>query len=86
MEISKQSFIDLIKFPICTEKTILLLQQNQYSFAVDPKARKSAPEFHERLERERTVRERNGAFGQTPTRRTASERKASDSRSCQTSG
>ena len=41
MEISKQSFIDLIKFPICTEKTIRLLQQNQYSFAVDPKAKKS---------------------------------------------
>ena len=41
MEISKQSFIDLIKFPIYTEKTIRLLQQNQYSFAVDPKAKKS---------------------------------------------
>ena len=41
MEISKQSYIDLIKFPICTEKTIRLLQQNQYSFAVDPKAKKS---------------------------------------------
>ena len=38
---SDESFIDLIKFPICTEKTIRLLQQNQYSFAVDPKAKKS---------------------------------------------
>ena len=35
-----KSSIDLIKYPILTEKTIRLLEQNQYSFAVTPKADK----------------------------------------------
>ena len=30
----------MIKYPILTEKTVELLQKNQYSFAVDPKADK----------------------------------------------
>jgi large subunit ribosomal protein L23 len=33
---------NIVKYPILTEKTIRLIEQNQYSFAVDPKADKSA--------------------------------------------
>jgi len=33
--------IDLIKYPILTEKTIRLFEQNQYSFAVDSRASKN---------------------------------------------
>ena len=40
MTLAQNSFISLIKFPILTEKTIQLLQSNQYSFAVDRKATK----------------------------------------------
>jgi large subunit ribosomal protein L23 len=36
-----KSVIDLIKYPILTEKTIRLFEQNQYSFAVDSKANKN---------------------------------------------
>ena len=36
------NFIDLIKYPILTEKTVRLLEQNQYCFAVDPKADKTS--------------------------------------------
>jgi large subunit ribosomal protein L23 len=36
------SVINLIKYPILTEKTIRLIEQNQYSFAVDKKASKIA--------------------------------------------
>jgi len=36
------NFIDLIKYPILTEKTVRLLEQNQYCFAVDIKADKSS--------------------------------------------
>jgi large subunit ribosomal protein L23 len=32
--------IDLVKYPILTEKTIKLIEQNQYSFAVDSNATK----------------------------------------------
>ena len=32
---------DIIKFPILTEKTIKLIEQNQYSFAVDRKVNKT---------------------------------------------
>jgi large subunit ribosomal protein L23 len=39
-ESNKESLIDLIKYPILTEKTIRLLEQNQYSFAVAKKANK----------------------------------------------
>lgn len=34
------SVINLIKYPILTEKTIRLIEQNQYSFVVDRKATK----------------------------------------------
>jgi len=34
--------LDIVKYPILTEKTIRLIEQNQYSFAVDSKADKSA--------------------------------------------
>lgn len=33
--------IDLIKYPIITDKATRLLESNQYSFATDPKADKS---------------------------------------------
>ena len=35
------SFIDLIKYPILTEKAVRLFKQNQYSFAVSKKADKA---------------------------------------------
>jgi hypothetical protein len=35
---SSKSLLDLIKYPILTEKTSRLIEQNQYSFAVDRKA------------------------------------------------
>jgi large subunit ribosomal protein L23 len=34
--------IDIIKYPIITEKTTLLIESNQYSFAVDRKADKAS--------------------------------------------
>ena len=34
--------LDIVKYPILTEKTIRLIEQNQYSFAVDSKADKTA--------------------------------------------
>jgi large subunit ribosomal protein L23 len=37
---SSKSLLDLIKYPILTEKTSRLIKQNQYSFAVDRKADK----------------------------------------------
>jgi|TARA_B100000475_G_C14974276_1_gene305374 large subunit ribosomal protein L23 len=40
MTLAQNSFISLIKYPILTEKTIQLLQSNQYSFAVDKSANK----------------------------------------------
>ena len=40
MTLTQNSFISLVKFPILTEKTIQLLQSNQYSFAVDKNATK----------------------------------------------
>jgi large subunit ribosomal protein L23 len=40
MNPSSKSVLDLIKYPILTEKTSRLIEQNQYSFAVDKKADK----------------------------------------------
>ena len=37
----QRELLDIVKYPILTEKTIRLIEQNQYSFAVDPKADKS---------------------------------------------
>jgi len=37
---SYKSVLDLIKYPILTEKTIRLLEQNQYTFAVSTSADK----------------------------------------------
>ena len=37
---NKQGLFNIVKYPILTEKTIKLIEQNQYSFAVDPKADK----------------------------------------------
>nr|YP_010418150.1 ribosomal protein L23 [Sargassum polycystum]USF18368.1 ribosomal protein L23 [Sargassum polycystum] len=34
------SLIDLIKYPVTTPKTLLLLENNQYTFMVDPKLNK----------------------------------------------
>lgn len=42
MNTKQKSILDLIKYPILTEKTIRLLEQNQYSFAVTLKADKSS--------------------------------------------
>ena len=39
---NQKDLLDIIKYPILTEKTIRLIEQNQYSFAVDPKATKTA--------------------------------------------
>ncbi len=38
----QRELLDIVKYPILTEKTIRLIEQNQYSFAVDPKADKSS--------------------------------------------
>ena len=40
MTLAQNSFISMVKYPILTEKTIQLLQSNQYSFAVDKRATK----------------------------------------------
>ena len=42
MGFDQKASIDLVKYPLLTEKTIKLIEQNQYSFAVDSKATKSA--------------------------------------------
>jgi large subunit ribosomal protein L23 len=41
MTLKQNPFISLVKYPILTEKTIQLLQSNQYSFAVDKRANKN---------------------------------------------
>ena len=38
---TQRDLLDIIKYPILTEKTIRLIEQNQYSFAVDTKADKT---------------------------------------------
>jgi len=40
MGFNQKASIDLVKYPLLTEKTIKLIEQNQYSFAVDAKATK----------------------------------------------
>jgi large subunit ribosomal protein L23 len=40
MSLDQKSLIDLVKHPLLTEKTIKLIEQNQYSFAVDRRATK----------------------------------------------
>jgi len=40
MNIDQKLVINLVKYPILTEKTIRLIEQNQYSFAVDRTATK----------------------------------------------
>lgn len=37
----QRDLLSIIKYPILTEKTIRLIEQNQYSFAVDTKADKT---------------------------------------------
>ncbi len=39
---NQKTSLNVVKYPILTEKTIRLIEQNQYSFAVDPKADKIA--------------------------------------------
>ena len=39
---NQRDLLGIIKYPLLTEKTIKLIEQNQYSFAVDPKATKTA--------------------------------------------
>jgi large subunit ribosomal protein L23 len=38
---NQKNLLDIVKYPLLTEKTIRLIEQNQYSFAVDLKADKS---------------------------------------------
>ena len=38
---NQRDLLSIVKYPILTEKTIRLIEQNQYSFAVDPKADKT---------------------------------------------
>ena len=38
---NQRALPNIVKYPILTEKTIRLIEQNQYSFAVDPKATKT---------------------------------------------
>ena len=45
MSLKQNPFISLVKYPILTEKTIQLLQSNQYSFAVDKKSNKDNPRW-----------------------------------------
>jgi len=40
MGLDQKTLIDLVKYPILTEKTIRLIEQNQYIFAVDSKSNK----------------------------------------------
>jgi large subunit ribosomal protein L23 len=42
MSFDKKASIDLVKYPLLTEKTIKLIEQNQYSFAVDANATKTS--------------------------------------------
>ena len=42
MAVNQRDILSLVKYPILTEKTIRLIEQNQYSFAIDPKADKLA--------------------------------------------
>jgi len=37
---TQRNLLSLVKYPLLTEKTIRLIEQNQYSFAVDRKADK----------------------------------------------
>jgi large subunit ribosomal protein L23 len=39
---NQKDLLGIIKYPLLTEKTIKLIEQNQYSFAVDPRASKIA--------------------------------------------
>jgi len=42
---NQRNLLGIIKYPILTEKTINLIEQNQYSFAIDPKADKIAVKY-----------------------------------------
>ena len=42
---NQSDLLSIIKYPILTEKMIRLIEQNQYSFAVDSKADKTAIKY-----------------------------------------
>ena len=42
MSFDQKTSIDLVKYPLLTEKTIKLIEQNQYSFAVNANATKTS--------------------------------------------
>ena len=42
MSFDQKASIDLVKYPLLTEKTIKLIEQNQYSFAVSSNATKTS--------------------------------------------
>ena len=56
MGLSQKSLIDLVKYPILTEKTIGLIEQNQYSFAIDAKANKGEKVFNKVLDTDEGAR------------------------------
>ena len=45
IQLSQRDLLGIVKYPILTEKAIKMLEQNQYSFAVDPKANKNAIKY-----------------------------------------
>ena len=40
-----RDLLGIVKYPLLTEKTIRLIEKNQYSFAIDPKADKTAVKY-----------------------------------------
>jgi large subunit ribosomal protein L23 len=42
---NQRDLLGIVKYPILTEKTIKLIEKNQYSFAIDPKADKIAVKY-----------------------------------------
>ena len=42
LQSTQRNLLNILKYPILTEKTIRLIEQNQYSFAVDVKATKAS--------------------------------------------
>jgi large subunit ribosomal protein L23 len=45
IQTNQKDLLGIVKCPILTEKTIRLIEQNQYSFAVDPKADKVSVKY-----------------------------------------
>nr|YP_063605.1 50S ribosomal protein L23 [Gracilaria tenuistipitata var. liui]Q6B8V5.1 RecName: Full=Large ribosomal subunit protein uL23c; AltName: Full=50S ribosomal protein L23, chloroplastic [Gracilaria tenuistipitata var. liui]AAT79680.1 50S ribosomal protein L23 [Gracilaria tenuistipitata var. liui] len=48
IKVKKSALIDIIKYPILTDKTTQMIEENKYSFAVEVKAKK--PKIKEAIE------------------------------------